>query len=44
MQIFGLTEREISLSTYAHYIRENGYSFEYRGRDLFESINAKAEG
>jgi hypothetical protein len=44
MQIFGLTEREISLSTYAYYLRENGYSFEYQGRDLFESIMAKAEG
>jgi hypothetical protein len=44
MQIFELTEKEISLSAYAHYLRENGYSFEYQGRDLFESIMAKAEG
>ncbi len=40
MQIFGLTEREISLSAYAHYLRENGYSFEYQGRDLYDSITA----
>ena len=43
MQIFGLTEREISLSTYAHHLRENGYSFEYQGRDLFESITARGD-
>ena len=41
MQIFELLEKEISLSTYAHYLRENGYSFEYQGRDLFESISAR---
>ena len=41
MQIFGLLEKEISLSTYAHFLRENGYSFKYQGRDLFESITAK---
>lgn len=43
MQIFELPEKEISLNTYAHYLRENGYSFEYQGRDLFESITAKGD-
>jgi hypothetical protein len=43
MQIFGLTEREVSLSTYAQYLWENGYSFEYQGRDLYDSITAKAD-
>jgi hypothetical protein len=38
MQIFGLLEKEISLSTYAHYLRETGVSFQYQGRDLFDSI------
>ena len=42
MRTFELLEKEISLNTYAHYLRENGYSFEYQGRDLFESITAKA--
>lgn len=41
MQTFGLLEKEVSLSTYAHYLKENGYSFDYRGRDLFDSIAAK---
>ena len=43
IQTFGLLEKEISLNTYAHYLRENGYSFEYQGRDLFESIRANAK-
>jgi hypothetical protein len=38
MQIFGLLEKEVSLSTYAHYLRETGVSFQYQGRDLFDSI------
>jgi hypothetical protein len=42
MQTFGLLEKEVSLSAYAHYLKENGYSFDYRGRDLFESIAAEA--
>jgi hypothetical protein len=41
MQIFGLSEREISLSVYAQHLRDNGYSFEYQGRDLFDAISAK---
>ena len=42
MRTFELLEKEISLNTYAHYLRENGHSFEYQGRDLFESITAEA--
>ena len=38
VQIFGLLEKEISLRFYAQFLREKGYSFEYRGRDLFDSI------
>jgi hypothetical protein len=38
MQTFGLLEQEISLRTYAHFLRESGQSFEYRGRDLFLEI------
>ncbi len=38
MQLFGLNEKEAALSSYAHYLREQGYSFEYRGRDLFEEF------
>jgi hypothetical protein len=41
MQIFGLTEREISLSVYAHHLRDKGSSFEYQGRNLFDAISAK---
>ena len=43
MQTFGLPEKEVSLSAYAHYLRENGFSFEYRGRDLFDSIVARGD-
>lgn len=43
MQTFGLLEKEVSLNTYAHYLRENGYSFEYQGRDLFDSIAARGD-
>jgi hypothetical protein len=42
MQIFGLKEREAALNSYAHYLREKGFSFEYRGRDLFDSISKGA--
>lgn len=35
MQTFGLFEQEISLRSYAHFLRESGQSFEYQGRDLF---------
>lgn len=42
MQIFGLEKQEVSLSSYAHYLRENQVSFEYRGRDLYASITTKA--
>ena len=38
MQIFGLFEKELSLSSYAQFLRDSGHSFEYQGRDLFESI------
>ena len=38
MQTFGLFEQEISLRTYAHFLRESGQSFEYQGRDLFVEI------
>ena len=38
MQIFGLREKELSLSAYARFLRDSGHSFEYQGRDLFESI------
>jgi hypothetical protein len=38
MQTFGLLEQEISLRTYAHFLRESGQSFEYQGRDLFLEI------
>ena len=38
MQLFGLKEKEVALSSYAHYLREQGFSFEYRGRDLFEEF------
>lgn len=38
MQIFGLVAQEASLNAYAQHLHENGYSFEYRGRDLFDSI------
>ena len=38
MQIFGLEKQEASLSVYAHYLHESGYSFEYQGRDLFDLI------
>jgi hypothetical protein len=38
MQIFGLVKQEASLNAYANYLRESGNSFEYRGRDLFDSI------
>ena len=37
-QIFGFLEKEASLSSYAHHLREKGFSFEYQGRDLFDSI------
>jgi len=40
MRTFGLLEKEISLSAYAHSLHERGFSFEYRGRDLFDSITA----
>lgn len=40
MQIFGLVKQEASLSAYAHHLRVNGNSFEYQGRDLFDSISA----
>jgi hypothetical protein len=39
-QIFGLVQQESSLKAYAIYLRENGHSFDYRGRDLFDSISA----
>jgi len=42
-QIFGLVKQESSLSAYAHYLRESGYSFEYQGRDLFDLITARAD-
>lgn len=38
MKIFGLPEKEASLSAYAHCLREKGFSFEYQGRDLFDSF------
>ena len=38
MQIFGLVKQEAALNAYANYLRESGNSFEYRGRDLFDSI------
>jgi hypothetical protein len=41
-QIFGLLEKELSLSAYAHFIRETGFTFEYQGRDLFESMTKKS--
>jgi len=40
MQIFGLLEKEASLSSYAHYLRASGVSFQYRGRDLFEEFTS----
>ena len=40
MKIFGLEKQEASLSSYAHYLRENHVSFEYRGRDLFEEFTS----
>ena len=39
MQTFGLLEKETSLRTYAHFLRESGQSFEYQGRDLFVEIS-----
>lgn len=43
MQIFDLVEREVSLRTYAQHLKENRYSFEYQGRDLFDSISSHLE-
>jgi hypothetical protein len=43
MQTFSLLEKETSLSLYAYSLRENGHSFEYRGRDLFHSITASED-
>jgi hypothetical protein len=39
MQIFGLLENEASLNSYAQYLHESGISFEYQGRDLYDSIS-----
>ncbi len=41
MQTFGLLEKEISFRSYAHFLREKGFSFEYQGRDLFEEFTIK---
>ncbi len=40
MQIFGLADKEFSLRTYAHFLKESGHSFEYQGRNLYLLITA----
>lgn len=40
MQIFGCRAEQEAVSAYAHWLKQNGETFEYRGEDLFSKISS----